>query len=253
MFNIIFSPTRRFQSLSEKPDWVLPLILTLLLPLLIGTIAVVLLPRSVLITSAEERITRTKEFIDQQLEKGRMTADQRDAAMERIESASRSELEFYQNASNPSLFLRFLLRSIPALLWSALQIFLWTIILNLLLPLMGGVSSFARTFAVTTNSALVRIPAALFHTLLMILTGKLTATTNLALVAPNVPLYLKGILSCIDIFTIWELILVSLGLKTLFNLQMKRTTVVVFILWLVYIILLAGLLTLSGGLAIQSG
>ncbi|MEO0069368.1 MAG: YIP1 family protein [candidate division WOR-3 bacterium] len=251
MLNIIFSPSRRFQSLSEKPVWVIPFVLALLLPLLIGNLTVVLLPRSALITTAEERIARAKDFIDQQVEKGRMPADQREMAMERIDAASRSELEFYQNASKPGLFLRFLLRSIPALLWSALQIFLWATILNLLLPLLGATTSFARTFAITTNSALIRVPSALFHSLLMLTTGKLTVTTNLALAFPAVPLYLKGLLSCIDIFTIWELILVSLGLKTVFNLQMKWITLVVFSLWLVYILLLAGLLTLSGGLAIQ--
>ncbi len=84
----------------------------------------------------------------------------------------------------------------------------------------------------------------------MLATNKITVATNLALLFPNVPIYLKSIFSCIDIFTIWELILVSVGLKVVFNLQTKQTAPVVFLVWFGYVLLLSGLLTLSGGLAL---
>ncbi|MGQ9707618.1 MAG: YIP1 family protein [bacterium] len=251
MLNIFFAPIRRFQVLSTKPDWTRPLILALIVPLLIGTLSVILLPRQTLITSTEGRINRAKEFIDQQIEKGRMPSDQRDAALERIEQTSRSELEFYHQASKISLFLRFLVHSLPAIVWSALQLLIWTTILNLLLPLMGATASFGRMFVITTNSALVRIPAALFRALLMLITGKLTAGTSLVPLGSGAPLYLKGVLACIDIFTIWELLLVSFGMKVIFNLNSKRTTATVFSLWLVYVFILAGVLMLSGGLALS--
>ncbi len=250
MLNIFFSPTRRFQSLAQKPEWVVPLILLLILPLIISTIAVTVLPRAVLINAIEERISRTKEFIDQQIEKGRMPQAQREVAIQRIEEAFRTELEFYRNSSKFALFFRFLLRSLSAVIWSGVQLLLWATILNLLLPLLGTGSSFALTFAIAANSALVRLPTALFRALLMLATNKITVATNLALLFPNVPIYLKSIFSCIDIFTIWELILVSVGLKVVFNLQTKQTAPVVFLVWFGYVLLLSGLLTLSGGLAL---
>ncbi len=121
MLNIFFSPTRRFQSLAQKPEWVVPLILLLILPLIISTIAVTVLPRAVLINAIEERISRTKEFIDQQIEKGRMPQAQREVAIQRIEEAFRTELEFYRNSSKFALFFRFLLRSLSAVIWSGVR------------------------------------------------------------------------------------------------------------------------------------
>jgi len=250
MLNIFLAPTSRFRQLGARPDWTIPFILALVIPLLIGTLSVILMPRETLINSTETRINRAKEFIDQQIEKGRMPSDQRQPALERIEQASRSELEFYQQASKASLFLRFILRSLPAVVWSSLQLLIWTAILNLLLPLLGASASFGRMFAITANSALVRILAALFHGLLILFTGRLTASTSLIPLGAGAPLYLKGVLACIDIFTIWELILTTIGIKVVFNLSGKRTAAAVFSIWLLYILLLAGFFTLSGGLAL---
>ncbi|MEO0005085.1 MAG: YIP1 family protein [candidate division WOR-3 bacterium] len=249
MFHIIFSPTHRFAQLKEKPDWLAPFILALILPLFIGTLSVIILPRQTLINATENRINRVKGFIEKQVETGKMPSDQRDAAIERIEKTAQVELDLYERASKINLFFRFLVRSLPATIWSALQLLIWTTVLNLLLPLLGAGSSFGRLWAITTNSALVRIPAAVFRVLLILSTNKITATTSLLLLAPSAPLYLKGVLACIDIFTLWELGLTSLGLKVIFNLDLKRTSALVFGLWFIYVLILAGLSTLSGGLA----
>ncbi|MCL6465830.1 MAG: YIP1 family protein [candidate division WOR-3 bacterium] len=250
MWKIISAPTQRFQELSTKPTWTAPFILVLLLPLLIATLSSSLLPRHRLVASIEARIAKAKEFIDAQVEKGKMPSDQHDAALKRIEEMSRTEMEFYQNSPWLKLFLRFFIRSLPAVIWSGLQIIIWSAILNLLLPLLGASASFGRTFTITTNSALVRIPAALFHALIILATGNLTAATSLAPLAANAPVYLRGILACIDIFTIYELILVSLGLKVIFNLKIRNTALVVFLIWFCYILIVAALISLSGGLAL---
>ncbi len=252
MFKIIFAPREYFQRLAEKPVWTVPLILALVLPLFIATIASSFMPRTSLIESIQSRIDRTKEFIDQQAEKGKMPSDQKEAAIQRIDETSRNEIEFYERSSTIAILLRSLVRSLPALIWSTLLLFIWSTIINLLLPLLGASSSFARAFAITTNSALIRIPAAIFHAVIILATGNLTASTSLAPLARSlqVPLYLKGILASIDIFTLWELLLVSIGLQVVFNLKLKNTALVVFLTWFVYVLLLAGLVTLSGGLAL---
>ncbi len=252
MLKIIFAPEQFFHRLAEKPVWTLPLILALIVPLLIGTLASALLPRASLIESIQSRIDRTREFIDQQVEKGKMPSDQREAAIQRIDETARAETEFYQHSSFISLLFRFLIRSLPAVAWSALLLIVWSTILNLLLPLLGASSSFARTFAITTNAALIRILSGLFHAVLILATSNLAASTSLAPLARNltIPLYLKGVLAGIDIFTIWELVLVSIGLKVVFNLKLRNAALAVFSVWFVYLLLLAGLVTLSGGLAL---
>lgn len=251
MWEIIFSPTRRFQGLSAQPVWIAPFTLALVLPLLLITLATSSLPRSRLVASIESRIAKTKNFLDAQVEKGKMPTDQHEAALKRIEEISRSELEFYRDASWLKLFTRLLVRSLPAVFWSGLQLLLWSTTLNLLLPLIGASASFGRTFAIAANSALLRIPAALFRILIILATGNLTATTSLAPLATQAPNYLKGLFACIDIFTIWELILVSLGLKIIFNLKMKNSLGAVFLVWFCYILIIAAFVSLSGGLALS--
>lgn len=251
MWKTIFSPTRRFQELSAKPVWIAPFTLALVLPLLLVTLTTSFMPRASLVASIESRIAKTKNLLDAQLEKGKMPTDQHEAALKHIEEISRSELEFYRDASWLKLFTRFLVRSLPAVFWSGLQFVLWSTVLNLLLPLIGASASFGRTFAIAANSALVRIPATLFRILIILATGNLTATTSLAPLAPSASSYLKGLFACIDIFTIWELILVSLGLKIIFNLKMKKGLSVVFLVWFCYILIIAALVSLSGGLALS--
>ncbi|MGQ9677841.1 MAG: YIP1 family protein [bacterium] len=251
MWKTIFTPKQRFQELNVKPVWTAPLILALTLPLFIASLTTSFIPRTKLVASLESRIAKTRDFLDAQVEKGKMSSDQHEAALKRIEEISRNELEFYNNASWLKLSTRFLVRSLPALFWSALQIVLWSTILNLLLPLIGASASFGRTFAIVANSALIRAPAALFRALIILVTGNLTATTSLAPLATQTSNYLKGIFACIDIFTIWELLLVSLGLKIIFNLKMKNSLSVVFLIWFCYILIIAALVSLSGGLALS--
>ncbi|MGB9742678.1 MAG: YIP1 family protein [candidate division WOR-3 bacterium] len=252
MFKIFFSPKVRFQQLSTSPEWSLPLTLSLILPLFLGTISVALLPKTVLIQSTANRIERVKSFIDEQVARGKMPSDQREAALERIEQTARSEFEFYERSGPATLLFRFLVRSLPALVWSLIQLLIFTALLNLLIPVLGAGSSFGRMLAVTANSALIRTAGAVFHGVLMFATGKLTVNTSLSLLVPNSPLFIKALLTAIDIFTVWELVLVSLGIGVLFNLPARRTAAAVFSIWLLYVILLALLSSLSGGLALPA-
>jgi len=251
IFKIYYSPKSRFQELSLKPLWSLPLILSLVVPLFIGTFSITLLPRQVLIDSTEKRIERVKNYIDEQIAKGRMPSEQRANTMERIEQTARQEIENYEQSSKPAIFLRFLLRSLPALVWSAIQLLIFTALLNLLLPLLGANSSYERMLTITANSALVRIGGAIFHSGLQFATGKLTVNTSFSLFAPPaLPVFIRGFLASVEIFTLWELILISLGMQVFFNLPAKRSATAVFGIWLVYILLLAFLTSLSGGLAL---
>ncbi|MEO0051266.1 MAG: hypothetical protein ABIK11_01805, partial [candidate division WOR-3 bacterium] len=74
--------------------------------------------------------------------------------------------------------------------------------------------------------------------------------TSLSLVLPAGPVFVRGFLSAVDIFTVWELVLIGLGMKVVFNLPGRRSWFAVFSIWLVYIVILALLFTLSGGLAL---
>lgn len=250
MLKLFWAPAGRFQELAAKPEWSLPLVLGLVVPLLIGALSSSLLPRQVLIDSIESRTERVKRYIDEQVEKGRMPSDQRGPALERIEATSRQEVEAYERLSWLALFLRFGVRSLPAVVWSLIQLLIFTALLNLIVPLLGGTTSYGRMLAVTANAALVRIAGALIHGLLMFATGRLVVNTSLSLVLPTGSVFVRGLLSAVDIFTVWELLLIGLGIKVVFNLPGRRSWLTVFGIWLVYIVILALLATISGGLAL---
>ncbi len=250
MLKLFWAPAVRFRELAAKPEWSLPLVLGLVVPLLIGTLSTSLLPRRVLIDSIESRMERVKSYIDEQVEKGRMPSDQRGPALERIEETSRHEVEAYERSSWLALFLRFGVRSLPAMVWSLIQLLIFAALLNLIMPLLGGTTSFGRMLAVTANAALIRIASAVIHGILMFTAGRLAVNTSLSLFLPTGPVFVRGILSAVDIFTVWELVLIGLGMKLVFNLPGRRSWFAVFGIWLVYIIILALLATISGGLAL---
>ncbi len=251
MFKIFFAPQERFRDLGGKPDVVMVIILVLVLPLVIGALASTLMPAQVFIDFIEVRTARAREFIEEQVAKGRMPSDQKEAAFKRIERTLESEVEFYQRASKISVFARFLVRSLPALVWSFLLLIVFTAILNLFLPLLGSSTAYGRMLAITANAALVRIPGALFHSILMFATGRLVVNTSLGILLPTGPLFLRGLLSGVDLFTVWELFLVALGMRVVFNIRPVRAGLVVFGVWLAYLLFLAGMVTISGGLAIN--
>ncbi len=251
MFKIFFAPKERFQELGGKPEAIMALILALVLPLLIGTVASTLLPKQILINFTEARSARAREFIEEQVAKGRMPSDQQESALKRMESTLEKEVEFYQRASKISLLSRFLVRSLPALVWSFLLLIVFTAILNLFLPLLGSSTSYGRMLAITSNAALIRIASAVFHAILMFATGKLVVDTSLGILLPTGPLFLRGLLSGVGLFTVWELLLVAMGMRVVFNLRLGRSLGVVFGVWLVYLLFLAGMVTISGGLTLS--
>jgi len=210
-FNIYSAPTNAFTKLSEKPKWLLPLIMVVVISILLSLVAIAK-------TDWEEQKAKVREMLEKQ-----------NVPQERIEKV--------MTAMNHKTGL---IRGIIAvLIITPLGILIFTTILNLLIPLLGTGGSFKKTFAVTTNSALIRIPAAIVKASLMFIRDSADIKTSLLLFFPKMTNkgFLYGLFSRIDFFTIWELILVALGLKILFNISGKKTYYVVFGLWLIYIII----------------
>ena len=209
-FEIYSAPTKVFTKLSEKPKWLIPLIIVVIVSLLLTLVAV------------------SKINWDEQKAKITEMMQSRNVPQERIDQQLRS--------MTPTTGL---LRSLIAvLIITPLGILIFTLLLNVLIPLLGSPGSFKKTFSVTTNSALVRIPGAIVKAILIFIKGSPEVYTSLVLLFPKMQHkgFLFNILARIDFFTIWELILVGLGLKVLFNISGKKTYYIVFGLWLLYII-----------------
>jgi hypothetical protein len=164
-----------------------------------------------------------------------------------MDERTRAELDLLRNSSPPAFFGQTLLRSLPAVVWSAGLLLLWSVVLNFALPMFGVGGSFRRTLAVTANAALVRPLGSFCRGAVMLATGNLMVRTNLLLVLPSdAPALLRAFGSYVDVFTLWEVALVAVGLRVAFGVDTRKTAAVAFGAWLVYALLLAAVSSVLG-------
>jgi hypothetical protein len=247
MLDILFSPGRAFSRLKDRPAWVLPLVLAALLPALISTAAFTLLPRQTVANYIDGKRSQIMDNVGQRLERSGLSQEQREEQMKKMNEQFSAELDRYRTLSKPALFARSLLRSVPAMIWGAGLMFLLALFVKMLLPLVEAQAVYKSVLPVIACAGLTRIVGALFKGIVMVASNKPTVLTSLALAMPaGRGSYLHGLLSFFDVFTLWELALVSLGVGVVTN--TRRTWPVVFGVWLIYVLILSALDALAGGM-----
>ena len=115
--------------------------------------------------------------------------------------------------------------------------------------LMGGDSGFRRVFSVYCYSALVAIPAMIVKYPLVMMKGNINVQTSLGLLlSPDAKgSFLHSVLSSFDIFNVWQVILVSMGLGVMYKFSTKKAFTTVAILWIIWILTKSGLGSIFGG------
>ncbi|MEO0074409.1 MAG: YIP1 family protein [candidate division WOR-3 bacterium] len=248
MFRVFISPREYFAGLRERPAWLVPLLLTLLPPPLLAALTLTAMPRQRLISQAETRTQQAQEFVETRFQQAGNLSDEKKAeALRQMQERTDKEMGFLRTAGPVKFFAHTLLRSLPGIIWSALLLLSWTAVLNFLVPVMGAASGFARCLTVTANAGLVRPLGSLLRGLAMLLSGNLLLRTNLLpLIPPRASPFLRGFGASVDIFTLWEIALVAVGLGVVFNINPKKTAAAAFGLWLVYALLLGGVMSALG-------
>lgn len=248
MYRVFTSPGQRFAELRQRPDWLLPLLLALLLPPLLAALTLTAIPRQRLISAAEERTQQAREFVESRIQQaGNISEEQKAQALSQIQERTENEINLLRTANTLKFLGHTLLRSLPGLGWSALLLLAWTGVLNFLLPVMGAGSGFRRCLAVTVNAALVRPLGSLLRGVAMLLSGNLLVRTNLLPLIPSkASPFLRGFGACVDIFTLWEVALVAVGLAAMFSINPKKTAIATFGIWLLYALLLGGIMSVLG-------
>jgi len=208
ILSIFTSPSKVFSSLKERPKWVLPLVI----------VVVVTLIATILILSS------------------RIGLDMRLAAL-KARNLPPEQLERAQRFIKGPLPV--ITGSISVLIATPIWMVIVAFIYNLCLPLVGGKGNFLKTFSVVSYSAMVRIPGIILRTLLIFIKKTPFVYTSLILFFPKIPHHSFGarFLSRLDIFTIWELILIALGLEIITDVKGKKTYYLVFGIWLLYLLL----------------
>jgi len=127
---------------------------------------------------------------------------------------------------------------IAILIMVPIKIILQALIYQVSLPLIGGELSlknslFILSYAnlISTFSGFLKVPVAL-------ISKNINVRTDLSIFLPQGSGYLWKVLSQIDLFTIWSLGILGLGLSIMGKVEKKKAYILVGMLWLAYILLM---------------
>ena len=208
ILNLYFSPLETFKALNQKPDWLIPVIISIIVILAFTMVA---LPKVIL----PERGKKIMEM-------DKLTQEQKDRTLESLEG-----MRIY------------IITPVSIVIFSFLLIFVKSGIFYLVFSLFGSRTVFKKVLAVVSYSLLTSIPETILKTSLILIKGSTKVYTSLALFAPNLGLKspVFKVLARIDIFTIWNLFLISLGLTVMYALGKKKTFSIVFGLWVIWLLI----------------
>ena len=217
MFSVYTSPTSVFARIKEKPLWLLPVVLAVVANMAVS-----------LVSLRYVDWAQARQVAMDSMRQRNMTEDQISQAMERMD----------QFQSNP--LMRYGFPLVGAFFTSVVSVFFLALIYNVSLPLLGAAGNFMRTLSVIAVSGLVSIPGAIVRIVLILLKKSADVSTSLLVAAPGLKSgFLAVILSRVDLFAIWQLILAGLGLKVVFDIRGSKSWWLVFSIWGVLTLVMA--------------
>jgi hypothetical protein len=219
---VLFDPSKAFGYLAQKPTWILPVVVLVII---------------VLISSAIRAPFEMQETIKRIEENPRLSAEQREEIIERIQEQTQKPI---------SKVLRYVIPPVIIFIYVLLLGAIWYFGGNVLL---GGDASYKKVLSMFSYSTMVAIPETIVKVPLMVVKKTMRVHTSLAVLMPagGEESVLFKILAKFDIFVIWQLALVSLGLSIIYNFTVKKAAGLVILFWIVWIIVSVGLSTLLGG------
>jgi len=214
ILDIYFAPRKVFTALKEKPRWILPLVIVLVVVALTAVLTVNL---------AREEITMRQEEVMRE----------RGLSEERMEQAR-------QFTQGPVAIIS---GALSAAIFTVILVLVFTVATNLFVPLFGGESGFKKIFSVICFSALVVVPSAILKLIMVGITKSPDVTTSLAMFASGLgrDTFAYQLLAGFDFFIIWEMILVSIGISITNGIPRKNAYMLVFTILLVSIFVGIGL------------
>jgi hypothetical protein len=220
MINIFFSPTKVFPSLKEKPSWALPLVIVLVFVALTAVVTVI--ATKDMAQARQEEMLKERGLTDEQIQQAKT----------------------FMSGPLPVVF-----GAIGAIILTTIILLLFALLINVLIPPLGGAGGFAKVFSVVSYAALVKVPGSIIRIILVLMTKSLYATTSLAAFMPNLARHslVFQLLTNLDIFIIWEMLLVSLGIHITNDLKKNNSYLLIFGIWVGSIILGIALGSLTPG------
>ena len=100
----------------------------------------------------------------------------------------------------------------------------------------GGQASFKQMFSLVSWGGLINLPELIIKLPVMLAKGTLFVTTSLAIFLSNSEskTLFYNLLDALDIFSIWKIIVFSIGFAIIYNFSMKKSYIAVIVLYLIY-------------------
>jgi hypothetical protein len=213
---VLFAPAETFEDIARKPDIIAPLLVLLLL----GYASTLLIM---------PRFDADAMFEAQSAQMRKQNPQISDADLERVRSFSTAAAKMFAYAS-PVLFV-ILYVVMAAVLLGAFR-------------MMGGEGTFAQAFSTTLYSWIPLTLLSIITTIVVLARGSFDPTTAATLVKSN-PAFLTNmsdhpilfsLLSSIDVFTIWTVILLIVGFSVVSKMSRGKSAAIVIALWVVAIV-----------------
>lgn len=231
LINILTSPSAVFAQIRERltwQDWVVPFLLAVLFAGIAG------------IVNAPENLQFTRKMMEPQKERilqSEMSDDQQQKTLARIES---QEEQFQAPKKYYWSFLRSLAGiGISILILAGLYYFSGNTIL-------GGQTEFPKILAVVSLPQMVKVVETLYSMLFVQFTGSAEVPQSLAVMLPysavdmfTLERYQQAmltLLSQIDVFTIWRLVLFTIGFSIIYKVSKGKATAIVFGWWVFWLL-----------------
>lgn len=207
-FGIFFEPRKVFLSLDKKPVWIDVLIVLLLLLVL-----TLYFFQPLILQEQKAKILKNEK----------LSEEQKSLAVQSIDQPF-TKIMIWVGGVLGFLIVFFIVAGI------------FFLIANFIL---GGEGSYKRMLSIYAHSSLVMVPASIVKLpLALVKKTMMVQTSPAAFLSPEAEgSVLYVLFSSLDIFTIWTLILISLGVSVLYKFSFKKAGVMVFIPWLLYVVI----------------
>lgn len=223
---VLYEPEATFESVRQKPDWLIPLLLLIGIALLFNF----------LVQPKIDMGPYFEDMTDRMADRMGMTEEQRQAQLDQmLESASGG-----QNILIVLLAVPAVLTIVSLVLWGSMRA-------------AGGNSSFMQTFSVTLYSWMPQLIKSLVLMALMIprtsvdmrFMGTILKSHPGAFVDPITSPVLSSALSWLEIFNIWTIVLLVIGLSVINRFSKAKVGVFVVLLYLIAAAIGVGLVILQ--------
>jgi hypothetical protein len=212
VLRILFQPREVFTSVQTKANWLLPFIILIVLTL-VATI--VLSP------------TIKTEVLNNIASNPDISEEQRAQVVEQVSGG----------LTLPAIM-------IPGLLYEILAFFVIAAVFFFVASIMfGAEGKFVQMMSITGLALMVSVPETIVKLPMMLARQTMKVHTDLALFLPlsMEKSFVYSLLGHIDIFSIWKVYLIGLGMAVVFKFAQKKSLTASFVVWGIYVLVASAL------------